>query len=121
MRRRGPTRKERVASATRLLDGLLRSPKSREGLVAAVASHGVSKNFVFGFLAERMRTGVVTPLKAGDTPLYQRTEFVVIEKPAESEYPPWLDPRTIPVATHRHVHIDGRLVQRHEIKGEQLK
>lgn len=117
-RRRGPSRKEKVEAAYRILDSLLRSPKTREGLIAAV-SDTMTKNFVFGYLAERMRTGMVTVLKTGDRPLYQMTEYVVIEKPAPSEFPAWLDPRHIPTGMSRHVYIDGKLVQRHIIRGEQ--
>lgn len=117
-RGRPPTKKETLEKASRLLEGLLRSPKTRPGLIAAVAP-GLSKNFVFGWLTEAIRTGRVTVLKTHELPQYQLTEYVVIEKPKEGGYPAWLDPRVIPPCVDRQVHIDGKRVQRFEIKGEQ--
>lgn len=118
MRRRdGPSRKEKAAEASRLLSGLLRSPKTRPGLIAAVASHGVTKHFVYGILTEWVRTGLVTVLKSGAQPTYQLTEHVVIEQPAESPFPGWMDPRNLPPSSSRAVYIDARLVQKHAMKG----
>lgn len=115
---RGPSRREKVEAAYRVLDSLLRSPKTRAGLIAAVAPE-MTKNFVFGYLAERMRIGKVTPLKTCDPLQYVMTEFIVIEKPTPSDFPAWLEPRVIPAGTQRQVFIDGKLVQQHAIKGEQ--
>jgi hypothetical protein len=117
-RGRPPTKKSKLEEANRLLEGLLRSPKTRNGLIAAVAP-GLSKNYVYGWITEQIRTGRVTPLKASDPPMYQMTEYVVIERPLQSEFPMWLEPRVIPPCSDRQVHIDGRRVQRFEIKGEQ--
>lgn len=117
-RKRAPTKREKVEAAQRVLDGLLRSPKTRPGLIAAV-SDTMSKNFVYGHLAERIRTGKVTVLKTGAEPMYQMTEFIVIEQPRESDWPSWLEPRSIPLCVQRHVYIDGQLVQRHSVKGQQ--
>lgn len=119
-RRRGrpPTKKATIEAAQALLEGLLRSPKTRAGLIAAVAP-GLSRNYVYGFLSEQVRTGRVTVLKTMDPPQYQMTEYIVIEKPRSSEFPLWLDPRAIPVSVRRDVYIDGKLVQQHQMKGEQ--
>jgi hypothetical protein len=118
VRKRGPTKRERVEAAYRVLDSLLRSPKTRAGLIAAVADT-MSKNFVYGYLSQQIHTGAVTVLKASDPPLYQMTEYVVIEKPKASVFPGWLEPRALPTSTQRLVHIDGKLVQQHVIRGEQ--
>lgn len=119
-RRRGRphTKKATVEAAQALLEGLLRSPKTRAGLIAVVAP-GLSRNFVFGYLAEQIRTGRVTVLKTMDPPQYQMTEYTVIEKPRESAFPSWLEPREIPASLRRDVYIDGKLVQQHQVKGEQ--
>lgn len=115
-RKRGPSKREKVEAAYRVLDGLLRSPKTRAGLIAAVEPE-MTKNFVYGYLAERMRIGKVTPLKSCDPLQYVMTEFVVIETPVPSDFPAWLEPRVLPTGTHRHVFIDAKLVQQHAIRG----
>jgi hypothetical protein len=117
-RGRPPTKRSKIEAAQALLEGLLRSPKTRNGLIAAV-SPGLSKNFVFGWLSDQIRIGKVTVLKTMDPPQYQMTSYVVIEQPRESDFPSWLDPRSVPVGINRQVFIDAKLVHAHQVKGDQ--
>lgn len=107
---------ERMRKVEKVLLGLLRTPKTRAGLVAAVAVKGqVSKHHVYGWLAQRRLDGTVTVLKSGNVVMYQAVQVVVSEKARESEYPPWLEPRALPFATGRIVVVDGEVVS---INGE---
>lgn len=106
----GPTRKERRERAEKLLIGLLRTPKTRSGLIAAVATEGITKNFVFGFLSQTQREGTVTQLKSTNPVQYQASEHIVVEKPAERMFPTWLEPRELPMSVGRRTFIDGRPV-----------
>jgi hypothetical protein len=108
---KAPTRKERRAALERLLKGLLRTPKTRAGLIAAATAQGVTKNFVFGWLSDADRNGAVTKLKSTNPVQYQLTNEIVLERPAASGWPLWLEPRTLPLADRRRVFIDGRAVQ----------
>jgi hypothetical protein len=99
-----------VRAAERILEGLLRTPKTRGGLVAAVITNHISRNFVFGWLSEKSRDGTLTKLKSGSNVMYQIAKHVVVEVPAESAYPSWLDPRWLPLAAGRTVYIDGVLI-----------
>lgn len=109
-KRNGPTRKERREEAEKLLLALLRTPKTRAGLIAAAQTKGVTQNFVYGWLSLAQRDGTVTMLKSVNPVQYQVTSSVVIEKPAESLWPTWLEPRSLPDARGRRVFIDGRPV-----------
>jgi hypothetical protein len=110
-RRTGPTRKERRERAETLLLGLLKTPKTRAGLIAAaITNPGITRNFVYGWLSEAGRTGLVAMLKSTNPVQYQRTDCVVAEKPAESGFPPWLEPRVLPNVDRRRVFIDGKAV-----------
>lgn len=104
-----------LRSAERTLRALLRTPKTRNGLVAAVTKGHISRNFVFGWLAERRRDGTVTTLKSGTKVMFQITSSIVIETPVQSEYPSWLDPRSVPAAGSRTLYVDGKIV---ELKGQ---
>lgn len=87
---------------------LLRTPKTRAGLIAAVASK-VSRNYVYGWLSERRADGTVTVLKsAGKDPLYQITTCVVIETASAGVFPSWMEPRCLPMAQGRDVFVNGR-------------
>lgn len=97
--------------AEKVLLTLLRTPKSRTGLVAAVKSQVISRNYVFGFLSEGRRTGLLTTHKSGATVMYSVAQAIVEEKPVVSEYPSWLDPRSLPASTGRKVVVDGRVVK----------
>lgn len=109
-RSNGPTRKERRASAEAMLLALLRTPKTRAGLIAAAATSGVTKNFVYGFLSQMQREGVVTQLKSTNPVQYQASESIVVEKPAESLWPTWLELRVLPPSCGRRTYIDGQPV-----------
>lgn len=99
-----------ATKARHLLSKLLRTPKSRSGLIAAVKSQAVSRNFVFGYLTTEVRAGRVVVLKSGVSVMYQLSECVVHEEPAPKEFPVWLEPRALPLAVGRRVYIDGREV-----------
>lgn len=103
-----PPRTVRARQAEALLHGLLRTPKTRPGLVAAVSSHGVTRNFVYGWLAAHRSSGAVAQLKSMRTVMYQMSHHVVQEVPAEGRYPTWMEPRALPMVTHRRVFIDGK-------------
>ena len=91
-----------------LLRALLRTPKTRKGLVAAARSRGVTPHFVYGFIADAVRTGVLTVHKSGDEVLYQTTSFAGAEQPREGHYPAWLEPRMLPAFTSAEAFIDAR-------------
>lgn len=103
-------RRQAIEQAKLVLSRLLRNPKSRTGLIAAVRSEYVSRNFVYGWLTEECRAGRVTVLKAGHQLMYQLTSCIPREAPAESTYPQWLDPRALPLSDVRRVFLDGREV-----------
>lgn len=108
MSRKPDPKTVRAREADKLLRRLLRTPKTRAGLIAAVATHKVSGNFVYGWLSENQRNGTVTVLKSSGRQFqYQISEHVVIETAAPGQYPSWLEPRTLPVASARRVFIDG--------------
>jgi hypothetical protein len=90
-----------------MLMALLRTPKTRAGLIAAVEADGITKNFVYGFLSQSQREGTVTQLKSMNPVQYQATEFIVVERPAERVFPTWLEPRSLPTSIGRRTYIDG--------------
>jgi hypothetical protein len=100
----------KIRAAEAILRGLLRTPKTRGGLVAAVTTNAISRNFVFGWLSDKTRDGTVTTLKSGDSVMYQITKHVIEEVPSISLYPSWLDPRILPMAIKASLYIDGALV-----------
>lgn len=100
-----------LRAAEKTLRGLLRTPKTRSGLCAAVTGGRISRNFVYGWLAERGRDGTVTTLKSSTHVMYQIANHLVQELPVQSVYPTWLDPRALPLSSSRAVHIDGILVK----------
>lgn len=99
----------RARAADKLIRNLLRTPKTRPGLIAAVTSAtGVTRNFIYGWLSERTVDGTVTVFKgAGRNLTYQITTHVVIENAREGTFPSWLEPRVLPMATSRGVFISG--------------
>lgn len=100
-----------VRQADKTLRGLLRTPKSRAGLIAAVTNRAVSRNYVFGWLAEGRRDGTLTTHKSGGTLMYQVASSVVTEVASESIFPSWLDPRALPTSTSRTVVVDGEIIK----------
>ena len=103
-------KRKAIEQAKLILSRLLRNPKSRTGLIAAVRSEYVSRNFVYGWLTEECRTGRVTVLKTGHTLTYQLTSCIPREAPVQSPFPAWLDPRALPLSDVRRVFLDGREV-----------
>lgn len=110
MRAKPDSRAGRARVADKLIRNLLRAPRTRSGLIAVVtASAKVSRNFVYGWLSERTLDGTVTVLKGADRQvLYQITSHVVVESAREGDFPSWLEPRALPVASARTVFIAGR-------------
>lgn len=113
------SRAAQVRAAEAVLAGLLRSPKTRNGLVAAVTSRMISRRFVFGWLANQVVSGGIVKLKSGSVVTYQISGRTIQETPAHSEFPAWLDPRVIPSAGERKVFIDGKRVAPESITGTQ--
>lgn len=105
-----PARRTEVKKAEKLLTGLLGTPKTRAGLVAAVADSGLSKHYIFGWLGDQLRKGLVVELKASKPATFQMAHKVIAERPSASIYPAWLGPRELPVTFSRRAYIDGRSV-----------
>lgn len=99
-----------IRKAEHTLSILLRTPKTREGLIAAVTSEKVSRRFVFGWLTEQVRTGNVSRLKSGDGVAYQIRGTFITEPTLKGDYPTWLEPRVLPTVKSGSVFIDGFLV-----------
>ena len=97
----------RIRAAHATLNALLRTPKTREGLVAAAKSRGVTANFVYGFLAQNTRVGLVVELKSTDPLTYQLATHAAAERPHEGSYPGWLEPRALPAHKATRVYLDG--------------
>lgn len=110
MRSKPDSKAGRARAADKLIRSLLRAPRTRPGLIAVVtASAKVSRNFVYGWLSERTLDGTVTVLKgANRQELYQITTHVVVETARAGDFPSWLEPRSLPVATARYVFIAGQ-------------
>lgn len=109
MRSKPDSKAGRTRAADKLIRGLLRAPRTRPGLIAVVTvSAKVSRNFVYGWLAKHTLDGTVTVLKGADRQdLYQITTHVVVETARAGDFPSWLEPRCLPVASARHVFIAG--------------
>lgn len=111
MRSKPESKAARLRKADQLLRLLLRTPKTRSGLIAAVTASSkgaVTRNFVYGWLSEQTRTGTVTTFKGGGPVTYQITEAIVVEVIPPSHFPSWVDPRQVPAARSRQVFISGQ-------------
>lgn len=97
-----------IKRAKALLAGLLRAPKTQAGLIAAAKTKGVTRNFVYGWLTNALRTGVVVKHKSTDPETYQLADHAASETPSVGAYPAWLEPRGLPAFTSRRAVIDGR-------------
>lgn len=97
----------KLRRAKALLQGLLQAPRTQAGLIAAARTKGVSRNFVYGWLTNALRTAEVVKHKSSDPPTFQLAATAAIEKPSAGEYPPWLEPRGLPAFTSRIAFIDG--------------
>lgn len=100
-----------LRKADRTLRALLKTPKTREGLIAAVSVDGViTGNFVYGWLAQSRLDGTVAEIKSRGTRMYQIIPEAISETPVASVFPAWLDPRALPHSRGRTVVIDGGVV-----------
>jgi hypothetical protein len=105
-----PSRKSVVRKADVLLSRLLRTPKTRAGLIAAIDGSGVSRNFLYGWLSDQTRTGLVATLKSTKPVSYQLASLVIAEQPPAGSYPAWLEPRTLPASAARRAYLNGKPV-----------
>lgn len=101
------SRAGQVRKAEVLLRRLLKTPKTRSGLIAAVANQLISKRFVYGWLANQVLSGEVVKLKSGSSVTFQMKGVTIVETPCFKGFPAWLDPRVVPVVLERKVFIDG--------------
>ena len=100
-----------IRAAERMLRGLLKTPKTRAGLIAAVTKGVVSRNYVYGWLAEGSRDGTLTKLRSMGACWYQLTPEVIEEVPLPGIFPGWLDPRSLPASRSRTVVVDGVVIK----------
>ena len=104
--------KQRAQGVDRLLRGLLRSPKTRQGLAAALADRGLSESVVDGWLARSLAAGLVAKARCGETDTFL---YVLSGREARlpgkgSCLPAWLDPPiTLPEYSQRRVYRGGVL------------
>lgn len=106
-----------LRKADKVLRALLKTPKSRPGLLAAVVGGSISRNYVFGWLAEGRRDGSLTVFKSGAVVMYQLPSANVDETPPPSGFPTWLDPRALPPSTGRTVVVGGVVIR---VNGKKL-
>ena len=104
------SRRAQAAAAERVLTLLLRTPKSRSGLIAAVTSQKISRHFVFGWLSNQIATGLVAQLKSTRPPTFQLSTHIVQEQARAGDYPAWLEPRELPESRGRRVFSAGRAI-----------
>lgn len=106
---RGRPRKNPNAKAGARLTALLRSPKTRAGLVASVADLGLDEWFVQGWLSTEVTAKRVIKV-------YMHREkvemFVHCSTPHEvvgrtTNYPSWLEPAKVPVYSDRRLYSLG--------------
>lgn len=99
------------AAVDQLLMSLLRTPKTRAGLAAAVADKGVSEGRVTGWLSRAEARGLV--VKAGAVagkPSFVRAGYEARHPAPPPMYPAWMDPTPkLPEATRRRVYRLGIL------------
>ena len=104
------SRRSQVRKAEKTLSALLRTPKSRAGLIAAVSGKSITRHFVYGWLTEQLRSGTVSQLKSTQPVTFQITTLVIVERPTVGTYPTWLEPRLLPDAAGRRVFLDGKAI-----------
>jgi hypothetical protein len=97
MSKKPATTKQMEQARGRML-ALLRSPKTKAGLVLAVHDLAVSPQFVQGWLVQQVNTGLVlrvqVPTGAPQTYVLSKAPLKPEELP--SNYPTWLEPRAVP-------------------------
>jgi len=102
-----------LRQTNRMLMALLKTPKTRAGLIAATATTltgTISKNFIYGWLSEGKRNGTLTVLKTRNSLTYCVATKVVQEVAQEGVFPPWLDPRVLPMSCDRRAYLDGKRI-----------
>lgn len=104
------SRRAQVRRADALLRALLRTPKTRAGLIAAVTGKKISRHFVYGWLSQQLTTGEVAVLKSVHPTTYQLNVAILQEQAAPGVFPTWLEPRALPLSRARHVYISGRSI-----------
>lgn len=102
---------EQLRRANKMLLALLKTPKTRAGLMAAVTTGTITKNFIYGWLSEGKRNGTLTVLKTRNSLTYCVATQVVHEVAEESVFPQWLDPRVLPRPCGRRAYLDGKFVK----------
>lgn len=121
---RAKSRDATRAQTAAVLTALLRSPKTRDGLAAAAASKGFTRNFVFGWLAVAEKQGRVVrreacQLKPEDLYVDSRRDYLLWPRQA-SDYPAWMDPFIhLPQSWRRTIYRDGAAY--HQKQKQQVK
>lgn len=94
------------AQADAIVRKLLRTVKTRQGLIALAAQHGLTRNWVYGWLAWAEQSGLVTCVKKGKNPQYVLCAASDWRPPqGVAPYPGWLCPKAAPIAyTGKRVH-----------------
>jgi hypothetical protein len=108
------TRSAQVRKAEAKLAALLRTPKSRRGLIAAVAGHQITKHFVFGWLSQQLQEGTVARLKSSGDEIFQLASCIEQERAktkTTEDYPDWLEPRALPPVASRRVYFAAKIVE----------
>ncbi len=99
--------KKALTHADSLLTGLLGSPKSRKGLIAAVHTLGLSKDFVCGWLSTKVNHGLVSRTYVNGVVCYQIADLNPVIP--VSQYPSWLEPRNLPPSSGRRIYRTPKL------------
>lgn len=113
---KAPTRRATVRKVEAMLLKLLRTPKTRSGLIAASKGSGVTRNFLYGWLTEQVRSGDVAELKSVKPAAFQLAELVSSETPPPGFYPEWLEPRALPEISGRRAYFDGRAASTQRVR-----
>jgi hypothetical protein len=94
------TPKKTLDKAAARLTALLRSPKPKAGLVAAVKDLGLTHHFVSGWISREVKADRVMPVhyKAAEDKHYVLCDAPAPDdtQPPPSAYPSWMEPRSVP-------------------------
>lgn len=85
------------------LTALLKSPKTRKGLLAATADMGLAPAVINGWISAAAHIGTVCTHRAGPHLMYSLKSAQVDEPTGVSLYPGWLDPRNLPAFSARRI------------------
>lgn len=121
MKKRATSKKD-LEQANSTLFALLRSPKSKAGLRAAVAGQGLSIHFITGWLSQQMKEGTVIPVQQvqGADLMYVLGGAPALPEATPTKYPAWLEPRALPQFKERRLvsMLEGTAEQQLEDEGE---